>query len=237
MNKPELTAEKFISNPFETKEEKLKNKNTRLYKTGDLVRWLPDGNLDYIGRNDSQTKINGYRVELGEIESSLLSYPGIKQCVVINKEHVDGAGNSTGSGKLIAYYVKGSSSLDGEVNSFIDQWVALYDAEYAELDPHNYKFNIKGWNSSYTGKAIAQEDMREWVNNTIDRISTLDPKVILEMGSGSGLILFNIIESCDYYYATDFSKNVINHTQNLIHKLGYSKKSIVLTLCCRQCTL
>ncbi|CAG2169613.1 unnamed protein product, partial [Oppiella nova] len=54
LNRPDLTAEKFIANPFQTEEEKIYNKNTRLYKTGDLVRWLPDGNLEYIGRNDFQ---------------------------------------------------------------------------------------------------------------------------------------------------------------------------------------
>jgi acyl-coenzyme A synthetase/AMP-(fatty) acid ligase len=83
LNRPELTAEKFIANPFRSELERVESKNTRLYKTGDLVRWLPDGNLEYIGRNDFQVKIRGYRIELGEIESILSTYAGISQSVVI----------------------------------------------------------------------------------------------------------------------------------------------------------
>ena len=63
--------------------EKHKNKNSRLYKTGDLVRWLPDSKLEYIGRNDFQVKIRGFRIELGEIESILNLHGDVKQSVVL----------------------------------------------------------------------------------------------------------------------------------------------------------
>jgi non-ribosomal peptide synthetase component F len=64
LNKPELTAERFVDNPFEA--------GTKMYKTGDLARWLPDGNIEFLGRADNQVKIRGYRVELGEVENRLL---------------------------------------------------------------------------------------------------------------------------------------------------------------------
>jgi len=67
LNRHDLTAERFIVNPFQSEDEKRLGKKGRLYKTGDLVRWLPDSNLEYIGRNDFQVKIRGYRIELGEI--------------------------------------------------------------------------------------------------------------------------------------------------------------------------
>ena len=86
LNNPDLTAKRFISNPFQSKKEKECNKNSRIYKTGDLVRWLPDGNLEYIGRNDFQVKIRGFRIELGEIESVLSRYIGVKQAVVLAKK-------------------------------------------------------------------------------------------------------------------------------------------------------
>ncbi|WP_183590268.1 amino acid adenylation domain-containing protein, partial [Mucilaginibacter lappiensis] len=70
LNRSELTAERFIANPFSTEADKAKG-YTRLYKTGDLVRWLKDGNLEYLGRNDDQVKIRGYRIELGEVEHAL----------------------------------------------------------------------------------------------------------------------------------------------------------------------
>ncbi|WP_440617952.1 amino acid adenylation domain-containing protein, partial [Cysteiniphilum sp. 6C5] len=84
LNKPELTAEKFIPNPFATETDKA-NGYDHLYKTGDLVRWLPDGNLEYIGRKDTQIKIRGFRIELAEIESTLINITGIQQAVVINR--------------------------------------------------------------------------------------------------------------------------------------------------------
>ncbi|MDP3704933.1 MAG: amino acid adenylation domain-containing protein [Legionellaceae bacterium] len=85
LNQSELTFERFIPNPFATESDKIRG-YTRLYKTGDLVRWLSDGNLEYIGRNDFQVKIWGYRIELGEIERSLSTFPGIKHCVVLALE-------------------------------------------------------------------------------------------------------------------------------------------------------
>ncbi|CAG2169614.1 unnamed protein product, partial [Oppiella nova] len=113
LNRPDLTAEKFIANPFQTEEEKVYNKNTRLYKTGDLVRWLPDGNLEYIGRNDFQVKIRGYRIELGEIENALSSYDGIGQSVVIAKEHKNTEEDLVVNKYLVGYYVS-ESKLDEE---------------------------------------------------------------------------------------------------------------------------
>jgi len=102
LNNPNLTAEKFIVNPFQTQEEKSQNKNTRLYKTGDLVRWLLDRNLEYMGRNDFQVKIRGYRIELEEIENKLSSYPDIKQAAVIAKGR---SLEPTSDKYLLAYYV------------------------------------------------------------------------------------------------------------------------------------
>ncbi|RZM28004.1 MAG: amino acid adenylation domain-containing protein, partial [Pedobacter sp.] len=93
LNREELTSEKFVNNPFSSKP------NARMYKTGDLGSWLPDGNIRYIGRIDEQVKIRGFRVELGEIESVLQEHDKIKQAVVIAKESTDG------SKRLIAYVV------------------------------------------------------------------------------------------------------------------------------------
>ena len=93
-NRPELTASKFIDHPLHP------DAPTRLYKTGDLARYLPDGNIEYLGRMDHQVKIRGFRIELGEIESCLRGQPGIGDCVV----HVIEAG--AGEKGLAAYYVR-----------------------------------------------------------------------------------------------------------------------------------
>ncbi|WP_412679436.1 amino acid adenylation domain-containing protein [Brevibacillus fortis] len=90
LNRPELTAEKFVDNPF--------TPGTKLYKTGDLTRWLPDGTIEYLGRIDHQVKIRGFRIELGEIESQLSAHPQIQSVVVLVKEEGDHK-------RLVAYYV------------------------------------------------------------------------------------------------------------------------------------
>ena len=93
LNRPELTAEKFVSNPFSDEI------NSRLYKTGDLARYLPDGNIEFLGRIDNQVKIRGFRIELGEIEAKLHQHPDIRDAVVIARE------DTPGDKKLVAYLV------------------------------------------------------------------------------------------------------------------------------------
>ncbi len=98
LNQPELTRERFIPNPF--------NPGSRLYLTGDLVRWLPDGHIEYFGRIDQQIKIRGFRVEPGEIEAVLNQHPGVKESVVV-------AVDNHGSKRLVAFFVpKPDMALD-----------------------------------------------------------------------------------------------------------------------------
>lgn len=82
LNRPELSEEKFIPDPFAHKS----SGNRLLYRTGDLARWLPDGKIEFLGRMDQQVKIRGFRIELGEIESRLLKYKGVKEAVVIARQ-------------------------------------------------------------------------------------------------------------------------------------------------------
>jgi amino acid adenylation domain-containing protein len=91
LNSPELTTKHFVPNPFSTED------GARLYKTGDLVRYLPDGNLEFLGRIDQQVKIHGYRIELGEIEYQLNHYPAVRESVVV------AIGDSSGDKWLAAY--------------------------------------------------------------------------------------------------------------------------------------
>lgn len=90
LNQPELTAQRFIPNPLLDQNDQLAQPVAhRLYRSGDLVRLLPEGELEYLGRIDAQVKIRGYRIELGEIEQTLQQHPGVKQAVVVAKTYGD----------------------------------------------------------------------------------------------------------------------------------------------------
>ena len=229
LNQLELEKYQFISNPFQTEKEKRQNKNTRLYKTGDLVKMLPAGTLEYIGRNDFQVKVRGYRIELGEIESVITNYPGIRQIRVLALERKDNLGGIIeGSKYLVGYYVGELDIKSADTSSYINNWKYLYDKSYAKLSITNYKENFTGWKSSFTDKTIPKKEMLEWRDSTLNRINSLDPSVILEIGSGSGLLLFNLADRCKHYYATDFSNAVVKYTQKVINRFDYKNKVTVI---------
>ncbi|MEH2285035.1 MAG: amino acid adenylation domain-containing protein [Nostoc sp.] len=121
LNRPELTDQRFIPNPFNN--SKFKIQNSKLYKTGDLARYLPDGNIEYIGRIDQQVKIRGFRIELGEIETVLWQHPDVQEVVVIAKEF------SPGDQRLVAYVVLKPESSDtniGNLRRFLKQKLPDY---------------------------------------------------------------------------------------------------------------
>jgi amino acid adenylation domain-containing protein len=109
LNHPEMTASRFVRNPFSESQDDL------IYKSGDLVKYLPDGNMAFITRIDTQVKIRGFRIELGEIESTLCSYSGIKEAIVIARE------NASGEKMLVAYYsIKTSEDINlNQLRSFL----------------------------------------------------------------------------------------------------------------------
>jgi amino acid adenylation domain-containing protein/non-ribosomal peptide synthase protein (TIGR01720 family) len=122
LNRPELTAERFLPDPFSREEN-------RMFRTGDLGRWLPDGNIEYLGRLDEQVKIRGYRIEPGEIESLALQSGFVEQCVVTARK--DHQGNS----RLVGYVVEGEgfdrtrllTMLNGKLPAYMVPgiWVSL----------------------------------------------------------------------------------------------------------------
>ena len=122
LNRPDLTADRFLPNPFQTEEEKRLGKNSRIYKTGDLVRMLSNGELEYLGRNDFQVKIRGLRIELGEIENAISSFEGIKQAVVLAKDKSDEKKQKY----LIGYYVSENILDESDIKEYLQTKIPEY---------------------------------------------------------------------------------------------------------------
>ncbi len=116
LNRPELTAEKFIPHPFRD------DPMARLYKTGDLARYLPDGNIEFIGRKDSQVKIRGFRVEPGEVEAVLGQHSSIQHVIVLTREDVPG------DKRLVAYVVphRVQAPTTSDLRSFLKSKLPYY---------------------------------------------------------------------------------------------------------------
>ncbi|MEG4504363.1 amino acid adenylation domain-containing protein [Microcoleus sp. F6_B4] len=116
LNRPELTAQRFIANPFSQKA------GERIYKTGDLARYFADGNVEFLGRTDEQVKIRGYRIELGEIEALLVQHPAVKETAAVVGDDL------SGNKRLVAYVVPNYNQTlnPGEIRNFLKQQLPNY---------------------------------------------------------------------------------------------------------------
>ena len=222
-NRDELTAERFVSNPFGA------DTNGLLYRTGDLCRYLADGSIEFVSRLDNQVKIRGYRIEPGEIEACLSQHPEVKDAVVLARE------DTPGDRRLVAYIVETGGKAAQSEDTQVTQWQKVYDELiYNTLDDHSstYQdalFNIKGWASNYTQEPFSQDAMKEQVDQTVNRILALRPKRVLEIGCGTGLLLSRIAPHCDFYAGTDFSEAALRYLEGEIRLSGrdYSNTTLL----------
>lgn len=205
LKRPELTEKKFIQNPFS-------NDGSRLYRSGDLARYNSKGEFEFLGRIDTQIKIRGFRLELGEIENVLKEQEEIKDAVVAVKK------NSIGIDKLVGYVIEVKMEEDEkEHDSMVaNQWSSVFNQTYEETIGGDNKFNIIGWNSLYNNENIPEDEMKKWVDATIDLIKEKLPKSVLEVGCGTGLLLYRIAQGCSRYVGTDISETAINNLKNNI---------------------
>ena len=213
-----LTAERFVANPYG-------GAGARMYRTGDVVRWTSAGTLDYLGRADTQIKLRGQRLELGEIENTLLACPQVTQAAA-TVYHGD-----TGS-HLVAYIALEHTATAGHDGDTVEQWQHIYDELYgAEAGVSGFGMDFRGWNSSYTDDPIPLEEMVEWRSATVDRIMALRPRRVLEIGAGSGLVLSQVAPHCEHYVGTDMSAVAIDTLARWLQRLqiGWRDRVQLLT--------
>ena len=225
LHRPALTAARFVTAPFASGE--------RLYRTGDLARYRPDSNLEFLGRIDRQVKVRGFRVEPGEIEAAIAAHPAVAQTAVMAR--IDGGEPP----RLVAYAVPQKGALGGDRGRGgdgprVDQWRRIYDdliydqvgrRQTPLADP---TFDITGWVASYTGRPIGEAAMREQVAQTVTRVLAGRPQRVLEIGCGTGLLLFRIVPACDRYVGTDISSAALNGVRQAIGGLGAAADRVTL---------
>ena len=201
-NQPVLTAERFVAEAS----------GTRLYKSGDLARINAHDELEYRGRADAQVKLRGYRIETGEIESALKAHPGIADAAVVLRGHEDEA-------RLVAYVIK-RPWVEEEGGAARD-WIPSFDMIYAETTTLDDELDIVGWTDSYDHAPLPAEHMRLWRDETLERLRALRPSRVLELGTGSGMLLLPLAQEVERYDGLDFSAEAIARLGRKMARRGY----------------
>lgn len=194
LNRPDLTADRFIPNPFSRKT------GCRLYKTGDLARYLPGGSIEYLGRMDQQVKVRGYRIELGEIESAMAQHSSIRACAVLARE------DEPDQMKLVAYVVPSGDTPE--------LWPSV--GEYGVYDELLYyaMTHDEGRNRSY----------RAAINEVVKG------KTVLDIGTGADAVLarFCIDGGAERVYAIEVSEAAYRRARELVQRLGLDDRIILI---------
>jgi amino acid adenylation domain-containing protein len=224
LDRPELTTEKFIIDPFS------KKVGARLYRTGDLARYLPDGTIECLGRIDHQVKVRGFRIELGEIETMLGQHPEVRENVVVARE------DQPGHKRLVGYVVcngqnngASQSGNHSETEHWRSQWDMLFTTAINESAGkkdaiENLDSVISGW----AGGANTHGQVQEWIDRTVERISRLRPGKVYEIGCGTGQLLFRIAPKCAEYWASDFVQVAVDKLQQRVTTVGQELPQVKL---------
>ncbi len=199
LNRPEQSAVAFLPDPFVP--------GGRMYRTGDRARYRADSRLEFLGRLDEQIKIRGYRIEPGEVEAVLAQHPAVEEAAVVART------NGDGTARLVAYLVgsRGATQDPVPAADTVEKWAMVFDETYSNRGVQTpAEIRLAGWDSSYTQQPLPAAEMIEWVEETCRRIRAQEPRRVLEIGCGTGLLLLRLAPACESYSAIDFSRAALD---------------------------
>ena len=219
---PQLNADRFV-------EITMDGKNLRAYRTGDLARLHPeDMQLQFMGRisQHQQVKIRGHRIELAEIDRTLLRHAAVSESttITITKDELQGT-------ELVSFVTQATkasqipSSASGTTSApHDDSRLVRFDGIYSDLkqkvEPAALGRDFAGWTSMYDGSVIPTDEMEEWLNDTISTIiNSGRMETVLEIGTGSGMILFNLANKFNLYIGLDLSLPAVDFVNQAIESL------------------
>ncbi|GJE93807.1 hypothetical protein PsYK624_099690 [Phanerochaete sordida] len=204
--------------------------NTRFYRTGDAVRWR-DGQLHFVGRmNAGQVKIRGQRLELGEVESTLVR-SGLVASAAVSYHKPAGADAS-----LVAYVVLDRLEKGGEqakeegadaVTKVMDTWKNMYDDMYSKHDLAKQRAEFIGWDSMITGEPIPKNEMTAWLHDTLRPFLEQRPRTVFEIGCGTGIFVHQILPSVERMWAIEPSEEAVHGMNAELRELGLDGKLAV----------
>nr|APA19546.1 leualacin synthetase [Hapsidospora irregularis] len=208
---PERNVDRFVT-------VRIGTRSVQAYRTGDSVRYRPkDGQLEFFGRIDGQVKVRGHRIELAEIEHSLRSHGAVDDAVVVLQQQQE-----SGDARLAGFItikdatLEGAEPDDADAAEVVNVWGEVFDANtysaISDVRPEDIGRDFTGWVSMYNGEEIDKAEMNEWLD---DSISTMlnggEARDILELGTGSGMILFNLTQrGLNSYIGLDPSSRAVD---------------------------
>jgi len=199
LNNPELTEAAFIKNPFSVQVDK------KMYRTGDLGKYMPDGDIQCLGRIDNQVKIRGHRIEPAAIEESLLMQNSVKEAVVIAREDLPG------DKKLVAYIVPEYIEGNSKSPSWQERWEDLYKRgiqSESELSIGEQQLDI-AVAQEISGRTDIRGEVEEWLKQSVERIKAINAKTVMELGCGAGQLVFELAPFAEKFIATDYAETAI----------------------------
>jgi amino acid adenylation domain-containing protein len=223
LHQPEITSAKFIPDPWSTPTD------GRLYRTGDRGRYRTDNNLELLGRMDDQVKVRGFRIELGEVESVLSEHPSVADCAVTVQTEP-----GSDDKQLVACIVPASAEAiqkTGGDDEWLKDIVAQFESGYglairenADEQSQDPTLNIYAW----SGLERTEQEVADWIEGLASRLLATKPNRLLEIGCGTGLLLFRLASEVDEYWATDLSRAALDDIRRRLGPAGLSASRVKL---------